>query len=183
MVRRVSRLTPAHPPVPDCAAPTLSARSASRRAIFPMNTIRRILPRPRPTVEEGRNVVAAQRMHDNEVEIDSALVRRLLASQFPQWKELKCHEVDSTGTTMPCFGSDARWSSAYLEYRVPKPRSKKSSSGFPHPQGHRCPRRRRQGPPVRTEAKLSSIATQGRGLLSAACKRMIDAEAATTPSS
>lgn len=37
-------------------------------------------------------------MHDEEVEIDGPLVRRLLSSQFPQWSDLSVEAVTSTGT-------------------------------------------------------------------------------------
>lgn len=38
------------------------------------------------------------KMHANEVETDSALVRRLLQQQFPQWAELPLQAVPSAGT-------------------------------------------------------------------------------------
>jgi aminoglycoside phosphotransferase (APT) family kinase protein len=37
-------------------------------------------------------------MHADEVDIDVALVRRLLAEQFPQWADLPIKAVRSTGT-------------------------------------------------------------------------------------
>ncbi len=37
-------------------------------------------------------------MHADEVTIDSGLVRRLVASQFPQWAHLVVAPVASTGT-------------------------------------------------------------------------------------
>jgi aminoglycoside phosphotransferase (APT) family kinase protein len=37
-------------------------------------------------------------MHDGEVETDAALVRRLLAGQFPQWARLPVEPVESYGT-------------------------------------------------------------------------------------
>jgi len=37
-------------------------------------------------------------MHDDEVDIDPAMVRRLLLAQFPQWSELPISAVQSTGT-------------------------------------------------------------------------------------
>ena len=42
--------------------------------------------------------VGAIRMHADEVETDVALVRRLLAGQFPQWADLPITLVDSYGT-------------------------------------------------------------------------------------
>lgn len=38
------------------------------------------------------------KMHVDEVDIDSALVRRLLATQFPQWADLPIEPVPSAGT-------------------------------------------------------------------------------------
>ena len=43
-------------------------------------------------------VVSQPRMHDDEVDTDADLVRRLLASQFPQWAELPIERVVSAGT-------------------------------------------------------------------------------------
>lgn len=42
--------------------------------------------------------VNAVKMHENEVETNQALVRRLLAAQFPQWAELPISPVSSAGT-------------------------------------------------------------------------------------
>jgi len=42
--------------------------------------------------------MAAPKMHADEVDTDVALVRRLLAGQFPQWAELPIDLVDSYGT-------------------------------------------------------------------------------------
>ena len=42
--------------------------------------------------------MCARRMHADEVEIDVSLVRRLLASQFPQWAALPLERVPSAGT-------------------------------------------------------------------------------------
>ena len=38
-------------------------------------------------------------MHENEPAMDVALVRRMLAGQFPQWAALPIERFDSTGTT------------------------------------------------------------------------------------
>jgi len=38
------------------------------------------------------------KMHDDEVDIDVSLVRRLVAAQFPQWAALPIHPVASAGT-------------------------------------------------------------------------------------
>jgi aminoglycoside phosphotransferase (APT) family kinase protein len=40
----------------------------------------------------------AQKMHDDEVHTDAALVRRLLEGQFPQWARLPIRPVPSSGT-------------------------------------------------------------------------------------
>jgi aminoglycoside phosphotransferase (APT) family kinase protein len=37
-------------------------------------------------------------MHDDEVNIDAPLVRRLIATQFPRWADLPIRAVESTGT-------------------------------------------------------------------------------------
>jgi aminoglycoside phosphotransferase (APT) family kinase protein len=42
--------------------------------------------------------VSVKKMHDNEVHTDATLVRRLLATQFPQWAELPITPVPSAGT-------------------------------------------------------------------------------------
>lgn len=38
------------------------------------------------------------KMHDDEIDTDAALVRRLLAAQFPQWSDLAIEPVRSNGT-------------------------------------------------------------------------------------
>jgi aminoglycoside phosphotransferase (APT) family kinase protein len=45
----------------------------------------------------------AARMHEDEVDIDEHLVRRLLSAQCPQWAELPIERVDSTGTVNAIF--------------------------------------------------------------------------------
>jgi aminoglycoside phosphotransferase (APT) family kinase protein len=42
--------------------------------------------------------VAAKKLHDGEVDIDAALVRRLLDRQFPDYRGLPVREIQSTGT-------------------------------------------------------------------------------------
>ena len=42
--------------------------------------------------------MAAGRMHEDELETDEALVRRLLAGQFPQWAELPLEALPAGGT-------------------------------------------------------------------------------------
>lgn len=42
--------------------------------------------------------MSARKMHADEVDIDVALVRRLLAAQFPQWADLPVQPVRSAGT-------------------------------------------------------------------------------------
>jgi aminoglycoside phosphotransferase (APT) family kinase protein len=44
-----------------------------------------------------------RRMHADELEIDVELVRRLLASQFPQWAELPLARVESIGTDFAIY--------------------------------------------------------------------------------
>ena len=43
------------------------------------------------------------RMHEDEIEIDEALVRRLLAEQFPQWRDLSISRVEPSGTVNAIF--------------------------------------------------------------------------------
>ncbi len=43
------------------------------------------------------------KMHDDEVDIDEHLVRRLMTAQFPQWAGLPIERVDSTGTVNAVF--------------------------------------------------------------------------------
>jgi aminoglycoside phosphotransferase (APT) family kinase protein len=44
------------------------------------------------------DALPAGKMYAGEIDIDAALVRRLLAAQFPQWAELPIEPVASTGT-------------------------------------------------------------------------------------
>ena len=55
------------------------------------------------------------RMHADEVEIDEALVRRLLAGQFPEWADLPLGRVEPAGTVHAIFrlGND-------LSVRLPR---------------------------------------------------------------
>ena len=43
-------------------------------------------------------LVPARKMHADEIDTDVPLVRRLLASQFPQWADLSIEPVASAGT-------------------------------------------------------------------------------------
>jgi aminoglycoside phosphotransferase (APT) family kinase protein len=43
-------------------------------------------------------IVGAGKMHEDELETDEALVRRLLAAQFPQWAELPIEALPAGGT-------------------------------------------------------------------------------------
>jgi aminoglycoside phosphotransferase (APT) family kinase protein len=67
-------------------------------------TLRRIHPESQenPLLVHFRTsklmVVSQPRMHDDEFETDSELVRRLLASQHPQWADLPLERVRSAGT-------------------------------------------------------------------------------------
>ena len=47
--------------------------------------------------------MCAARMHADEADIDEALVRRLIAAQFPQWADLPVEPVDSAGTENAMF--------------------------------------------------------------------------------
>jgi aminoglycoside phosphotransferase (APT) family kinase protein len=47
--------------------------------------------------------VCARRMHADELDIDVALVRRLLAAQLPQWASLPVEPVSSSGTVNAIF--------------------------------------------------------------------------------
>jgi aminoglycoside phosphotransferase (APT) family kinase protein len=42
--------------------------------------------------------MSADKMHEDELDIDLSLVRRLLAAQFPQWADLPIKPVYSAGT-------------------------------------------------------------------------------------
>ena len=42
--------------------------------------------------------MSVKKMHDNEVHTDATLVRRLLATQFPEWADLPIEPVPSAGT-------------------------------------------------------------------------------------
>jgi aminoglycoside phosphotransferase (APT) family kinase protein len=44
-----------------------------------------------------------KRMHADELEIDEALVRRLLVEQFPKWSELQLSRVEPAGTDNAIF--------------------------------------------------------------------------------
>ena len=47
--------------------------------------------------------MSSTRMHADEVHIDAGLVRRLLATQFPQWADLTLERVESDGTDNAIF--------------------------------------------------------------------------------
>lgn len=47
---------------------------------------------------QGSHLVIGNRMHTDEIDIDEALVRRLVAAQFPQWAGAPLQAVASTGT-------------------------------------------------------------------------------------
>jgi aminoglycoside phosphotransferase (APT) family kinase protein len=42
-------------------------------------------------------------MHADELDLDEALVRRLLAEQFPAWADLPLHRVEASGTVNAIF--------------------------------------------------------------------------------
>jgi aminoglycoside phosphotransferase (APT) family kinase protein len=43
------------------------------------------------------------RMHDDELDLDERLVRRLLAEQFPEWAVLPLHRIEPSGTVNAIF--------------------------------------------------------------------------------
>jgi aminoglycoside phosphotransferase (APT) family kinase protein len=43
------------------------------------------------------------RMHDDELDLDETLVRRLLAEQFPEWPELPLQRIEPSGTVNAIF--------------------------------------------------------------------------------
>lgn len=45
----------------------------------------------------------SEKMHIDEMEIDEALVRRLLAAEFPQWAELPLRRIEPAGTVNAIF--------------------------------------------------------------------------------
>lgn len=47
--------------------------------------------------------MSASKMHDEELEIDATLVRRLLAAQFPRWADLPIERARSAGTDNAIF--------------------------------------------------------------------------------
>jgi aminoglycoside phosphotransferase (APT) family kinase protein len=53
------------------------------------------------TTNGGLNVMA--RMHIHELEIDEALVRRLLSEQFPEWVDLPLRRIEPGGTVNAIF--------------------------------------------------------------------------------
>jgi aminoglycoside phosphotransferase (APT) family kinase protein len=55
------------------------------------------------------------RMHADEVELDEALVRRLLAEQFPEWRELPLQRIEPSGTVNAIFRLGER-----LSVRLPR---------------------------------------------------------------
>jgi aminoglycoside phosphotransferase (APT) family kinase protein len=55
------------------------------------------------------------RMHEDELELDEALVRRLLAEQFPEWGELPLQRIEPSGTVNAIFRLGSR-----LSVRLPR---------------------------------------------------------------
>jgi aminoglycoside phosphotransferase (APT) family kinase protein len=52
---------------------------------------------------QGPGVARVAKLHDDEVEIDSALVERLLGEQFPRWARLPVRVVERSGTDNVTF--------------------------------------------------------------------------------
>ena len=44
-----------------------------------------------------------KKMHIDEMEMDEALVRRLLAAQFPEWADLPLRRMEPAGTVNAIF--------------------------------------------------------------------------------
>src|SRR5919197_4823179 len=74
-----------------CRSSSWCRHTASRPTALPSNA-----PSPRP-----RPVMA--RMHVDELDLDEALVRRLLAEQFPEWSALPLIRVEPAGTVNAIF--------------------------------------------------------------------------------
>jgi len=55
------------------------------------------------------------RMHEDELELDEALVRRLLAEQFPHWSDLPLRRIEPSGTDNAVFRLGAE-----LSVRLPR---------------------------------------------------------------
>src|SRR4029077_17858528 len=64
--------------------------------LAPMHGVGRLRP-PGP-VMTGTAEHRPQRMHADEVDVNDALVRRLLAEQFPEYLDLPLRRAPSTGT-------------------------------------------------------------------------------------
>lgn len=101
--------------------------------------------------------MSVTKMHDDEVETSTALVRRLLAAQFPQWADLSIAPVASAGTDNALYKlgdelvarlpriegatgqveKEARWLpllAPHLPLAIPAPLAKgEPGEGFPYP--------------------------------------------------
>ena len=64
----------------------------------------------------------ARKMHADQLDTDVALVRRLLAAQFPQWADLSIEQVETDGTENAIYrlGEDMAVRLAYSAYRPVK---------------------------------------------------------------
>jgi len=51
-----------------------------------------------PSFERRRATMRSEKMHSDELDIDAALVARLIAAQFPQWADLPIVKAPSAGT-------------------------------------------------------------------------------------
>ena len=74
--------------------------SMAPEATPPAGELHRALGNPAPVLRRTNETVAMTqpRMHDDEVDTDPELVRRLLAAQHPQWADLPIERVRSAGT-------------------------------------------------------------------------------------
>ena len=105
--------------------------------------------------------MSARRLHDDQIDIDDELVRRLVDSQFPQWAALPLTPFDSTGTDNAIFrlGSEL---SVRLPLHPPRTaRSRRRQSGSPCSH-HCCRARSRCRSPVVAPAR--AIPSRGRSI-------------------
>jgi aminoglycoside phosphotransferase (APT) family kinase protein len=71
------------------------------------------------------------KMHDDEIASDAALVRRLLAAQFPQWAELDITPVASSGTDNAMYRLGAEMAVRLPRHLAAAPRVEKERRWLP----------------------------------------------------
>src|ERR671919_2660036 len=74
-------------------------------------------------------IVPAEKMHADELEIDDALVRRLLVQQFPEWSELALRRIEPAGTDNAIFRLGDDLSLRFARVRGLRNRAARSSTG------------------------------------------------------